>query len=217
MPISTLAIEMLRDYHINGGWNRRNYILESAQWGTAKSAADQRALSEAWSWLEARGLVAHDPQQSSEHSRFVTRLGLEALNEGVAKMDAAQRLGVQLHPIIAAKVERQFLLGEYELAVFAAMKAVEVRVRELGQFPNTALGTGLMQPAFAPSAPGPLVDANADPGEQVATMELFKGAIGVFKNPSSHRPVDYDDPTMAAEVILFADLLLRILDRQAGN
>jgi uncharacterized protein (TIGR02391 family) len=44
-------------------------------------------------------------------------------------------------------------------------------------------------------------------------MELYKGAIGLFKNPTSHRPVDYDDPTLASEVILFADLLLRLLDR----
>ena len=43
-------------------------------------------------------------------------------------------------------------------------------------------------------------------------MALFWGAIGVFKNPSSHGQVDYKDPTQAAEVVLLADLLLRLLD-----
>jgi Protein of unknown function (Hypoth_ymh) len=43
-------------------------------------------------------------------------------------------------------------------------------------------------------------------------MALFWGAIGVFKNPTSHRPVNYDDPTVAAEAVLLADLLLRMLD-----
>jgi hypothetical protein len=46
-------------------------------------------------------------------------------------------------------------------------------------------------------------------------MALFRGSIGMFKNPSSHRAVDYSDPTFAAEVVLLADLLLRILDRVA--
>lgn len=44
-------------------------------------------------------------------------------------------------------------------------------------------------------------------------MEMFAGAIGLFKNPPSHRRVDYSDPTEAAEVVLLADLLLRILNR----
>jgi hypothetical protein len=43
-------------------------------------------------------------------------------------------------------------------------------------------------------------------------MALFWGAIGVFKNPSSHRHVEYEDPTAASEVVLLADLLLRLLD-----
>ncbi len=44
-------------------------------------------------------------------------------------------------------------------------------------------------------------------------MALFWGAIGVFKNPSSHRQVEYDDPTLASDVVLLADLLHRMLDQ----
>lgn len=50
-----------------------------------------------------------------------------------------------------------------------------------------------------------------DGGESVAQMDLFKGAIGLFKNPSSHRRVDYSDATEAVETVLLADLLLRLL------
>lgn len=46
-------------------------------------------------------------------------------------------------------------------------------------------------------------------------MELFKGAIGLFENPPSHRRVDYSDPTEAAEVLLLADLLMRLLNKTA--
>ncbi|MEU8501457.1 MULTISPECIES: TIGR02391 family protein [Streptomyces] len=56
----------------------------------------------------------------------------------------------------------------------------------------------------------------ADPGEAVALMELFKGAFGTFKNPASHRRVDFADPTEAAEVVLLADLLMRLLDKIAA-
>jgi hypothetical protein len=59
----------------------------------------------------------------------------------------------------------------------------------------------------------PLWQDGTEGGEAVATMELFKGAIGLFKNPASHRRVDYTDATEAAEVVLLADLLMRLLDK----
>lgn len=108
-------------------------------------------------------------------------------------------------------VKSQFLLGEYELAAFAAMREVEIRVRELSGANSSLLGVKLMWDSFG--AKGKLTDPNLDPGEQVGIMELFAGAIGTFKNPPSHRQVDYADPTEASEVVLFADLLMRLLDR----
>lgn len=204
LPINELSMRVLRDFKQSSGWNRDSWVKESQAYGSVKGPKMVRALAEAWAWLESRGLVAWNPEQGSSDAYFITRLGEEALKHGSAPMEAAQRLGLSLHPSIAQTVERQFLLREYELAVFAAMREVEIRVRELGGYPNSLVGVPLMQAAFGPKD-GPLTDREADGGEKVAMMELFKGAIGVFKNPSSHRPVDYNDPTFAAEIILFAD------------
>lgn len=93
------------------------------------------------------------------------------------------------------------------------MKAVEVRVRELGGFGDDAIGVELMNKAFGPK--GPLTDTTAVKGEQEGTRALFAGAYAVFRNPSGHREVDFDDVSEAAEMVQTASLLMRILDRVA--
>lgn len=154
----------------------------------------------------------------SERSRgliyfFVTRLGWQVSKRDDAReqLKANARLDMDRHPRIADRVRTQFLLGEHDGAVLVAMREVEVRVRELVGSTDSDLGVPLMRQAFKRG--GPLHDSDMDKGEADATSALFSGALGVFKNPVSHRNVQYDDPTMASEVILLADLLLRILDR----
>ena len=105
-----------------------------------------------------------------------------------------------------------FATGDYETAWFSAMKEVEVAVRKAGDFDNSLIGVDLMKNAFSAQG-GPLADTGAHRGEQVATMDLFAGAIGAFKNPTSHRTVSFTDPVEAAEIIQLADLLLRIVRR----
>ncbi|MCS5694460.1 TIGR02391 family protein, partial [Cyanobium sp. FGCU-6] len=95
---------------------------------------------------------------------------------------------------------------------FKAMKEVEVRVRQLSNLPNSLVGVPLMRKAFDVEK-GPLTNPSHESGEKQARSDLFAGAIGSFKNPASHRVVSYDDPIEASEVIMTADLLMRILDQ----
>jgi hypothetical protein len=44
-------------------------------------------------------------------------------------------------------------------------------------------------------------------------MDLFAGAVGKYKNPSSHRDVEFTDPKEVADLIRIANHLLRIVDR----
>ena len=70
-----------------------------------------------------------------------------------------------------------------------------------------------MTEAFRPG--GVLSDPEAEIAEQQGQMNLFKGAFAAFRNPLGHTSIEFDDPIEAAEVVLFADLLMRQLDHVA--
>jgi uncharacterized protein (TIGR02391 family) len=213
LPIDAVAMEILRDVISNQEWNSNGWIL-AARGGRQYSELGIAALKEAWQWLYNNGLIANNYESSSLYAIQVTRLGYRVLADGVEAVRAFQRLAMELHPILEAKVRAQYLMGEWELAALAALKAVEVRVRAMAGESDSKIGVKLMRGAFGTE--GPLFDPALDGGESIARMELFAGAIGLFKNPTSHRDVVFDDPAEAAEVILLADLLMRILDRIEG-
>jgi uncharacterized protein (TIGR02391 family) len=83
----------------------------------------------------------------------------------------------------------------------------------LSELSGKDLVTQAFRPADENKPAGPLVDPEMDRREGLALMALFQGAVRFFRNPVSHREVEYGDPTEASEVVPFADLLLRILDK----
>jgi hypothetical protein len=88
---------------------------------------------------------------------FVTRRGKEiSETRGYAEFLKTRLFPREsLHPLIAEKTYGLFLRGEYETAIFQAMKEVEVAVRAAAGYDAKAIGVDLMRKAFHPST-GPL-------------------------------------------------------------
>jgi uncharacterized protein (TIGR02391 family) len=148
---------------------------------------------------------------------FVSRRGKEIKTQSDFR---SYRLGHLLPPdlldlVLATSVRPLFLKGDYDTAVFRAFREVEERVRSAGGFAAEALGVNLMRDAFRPQT-GPLTDKTIPTGEQEMMQHLFAGAIGTFKNPSSHRAVTFA-PQEAATLILFANCLIAVVRRLATS
>jgi uncharacterized protein (TIGR02391 family) len=170
----------------------------------------------AWVWLEREGLLLPAPGHQDRDWVFVSQRGMALLS----KEDfAAYRFGPlfprkTLHPAIASNTYALFLRGHYDTVVFEAFRAVEVAVRAAGGFPPAMVGTDLMRKAFAAHS-GPLTDTSAVVPEQEATSSLFAGAIGLFKNPTSHRAGAIDKPEDAVALVMLADYMLRLVEERA--
>jgi uncharacterized protein (TIGR02391 family) len=225
MPVDELALELLGQIAdrevapINENLRVSEEAFAALGTDPRNADPDQRvivkevasAYFEAWNWLVHNGLIR--PRDPNADWFVASRRGKSTLlsKEPLRALRAEARLGVDLHPR-AERARRQFMLGEFDLACFAAMREVEIRLRELIGGTDADYGTDLVTKALRPNG-GLLVDPAQHGGEQEALYSLFRGAVGTFKNPTSHREVHFDDPIEAAEVVLFADLLLRILDR----
>ena len=212
-PFAIISIEPLGRYMQTQPSVRERYL--------AKHEKDILfALMEAWQWLECEGFVAPRPTHLPNGfsigrmtSYFVTRRGKaietpEAF-ESYRKGNLLPKH--QLHSTIAQKVWSLFLRGDYDTAVFRAFKQVEIAVREAAGYDRKKVyGTRLMREAFGKK--GPLKDTEQFGDEESdVRSDLFAGAIACYKNPGSHQNV-LITAEEAAEVIIFASHLLRIVD-----
>ncbi|MCY0388405.1 TIGR02391 family protein [Robbsia sp. Bb-Pol-6] len=172
------------------------------------------AVIEAVAWLEAQGLIVpSDATNGHMGWRRLSRRAQKFENQAqFADYRTARLLPKELlHPSIATTVWLSFMRCEYSTAVFQAMRAVEIAVRDAAHLPHSDVGVNLVRKAFHATT-GALTDLSAEGGEKEAMSALFSGAIGTYKNPHSHRDVSVDTPREAVEIILLASHLLYVVD-----
>jgi uncharacterized protein (TIGR02391 family) len=215
--IDELGILMLQRHTAGEQVHERNemgFIRDHLAEQNVATDVRQRMMrrgAQAWAWLRREGFVALEPMGSGDWE-FVT----EARDEVTATYLAESRnlnllRQAQLDPRIRQKVMALFRRGLYPEALFFALRTVEEETRTAAGLPNSVIGKDVMVEAFGSGKP--LDDPSLDRGESDGRKLLFMGAIQALKNPSSHRTVNVTDPQEAAELVLFANALLRILER----
>lgn len=192
-----------------------HYTNTSAPWAEVSStlrAEVEVAITEAWTWLRAQGLLIPAPGTNGTWEILSRRARAFEAIENFQNFATARLLPREiLHPLLAERVWLAFMRADFDSAVFHAMKTVEVRVRSASGLGNDLVGVDLMRKAFEVNK-GPLTDQAAERGEREACSNLFAGAIGSYKNPQSHREVSLSDPARALEVVLLANHLLCLVD-----
>jgi uncharacterized protein (TIGR02391 family) len=168
-------------------------------------------------WLQGEGLVAPKPDDAHGHWYFVTRKGRQ-LKTG-EQIDAYHRAAAfprqLLHAAVAMKAEAPFMRGEYDTAVFHALKELEVGVRTACRYTASDYGVDMMRRAFHETT-GPLTDLRAEVSERQALAHMFAGAIGSYKNAHSHRYVDLD-ATETVQLLVLVSNLLGIVDARRAK
>lgn len=195
--------------------NRYNYTLstnDDMRIYAGESTSDfQKRLMESFMWLERELLIAPSPDQQGDW-RFITKKGMNVLldEDFLAYSQGLLLPSYNLHPILIRKVKPLFLRGDYDTAVFQAFKIIEVQVRKVGEYAKGDFGVELMRKAFHPQT-GKLTNAHSLSSEKQAMSDLFAGAIGLFKNPTSHRDIDGMTPEEASGYIQVANCLLKMV------
>lgn len=185
---------------------------------TARIPELKEAFFEAWAWLESQALLIWPDGNSGANGwRKLSRRasGFEDERQFLAFATGKELRPELLHPAIGRDVYLDFARGDFGIAIFRAMREVEIVVRAKSGLAQNIFGVDLMRRAFN-TENGPLTDLSEAAAEREALSALFAGAIGRFKNPHSHRNVSAQDARDAIEIILLANHLLKILDtRQA--
>ena len=176
------------------------------------------ALAAAWVWLEREGMLLPAPGQQDPDWVFISERGRAITKK--ENFEAYRFSSIfprkSLHPAIASSTFALFIRGHYDTVVFEAFRAVEVSVRQATGLPQDLVGSPLMRKAFEVNG-GILTDTLLVPSERQAMSDLFAGAMGIFKNPTSHRLAAITKPEDAVDLVMFANYLLRLVDQRMAS
>ncbi len=129
--------------------------------------------------LERDGFIMQDASQSSDVFKVLTDKGKSLVKQSLEDM---QLTSIDIDQLLTRdnlreRVRDDYMIGDYETAIFKAFRLLEESVRAKAGLPAEVIGADLMTRAFRPNG-GILRHPNAQtPGEVEAFHHLMRGAI----------------------------------------
>jgi uncharacterized protein (TIGR02391 family) len=177
------------------------------------------AVREAIDWARRELLlVQHHNSTPPSDALSLSRRGLIFTRDHIELLRLERILpDLLLHDRIRRVCIDIFNTGHHQAAVFEAFRILEVAIREAAGYGQNEHGETMINNAFNEKTGGPLVDFTAPESEQRALRFLMVGSNGLFRNPRGHRDVELDDPKEAAELLIVASHLLRMVESRAAT
>lgn len=171
----------------------------------------ENALRRAFQWLETNALIVSAGGFNATFRVLTDEGRALASKPAFDQFKAAQDFRADtLHQSLRGTVYSAAVRGEFDNAIAQAFKLLEVQVRAASGVAGL-VGVPLMRSAFQPNT-GPLADKSRDGGEQQGVSDLFAGAFGSYRNPSSHREVTYSGIVEVQRILMLVSLLMETVE-----
>lgn len=106
-----------------------------------------------------------------------------------------------------------YIEGKFEDVIFKTLKFLEEAVRSKAKLSFDDIGVKLMDKAFNPDGGRLIYPPAQTSAELIGIQNIMRGVISFFKNPSSHRTVEWDDPNTVLQILAFVNYLLDLIDK----
>jgi len=185
--------------------------------GSALSEEDRRAARVAIDEMIRDELIARTPERGSREFLAFRPKGRETLKKGIdPEVYTLRPTPLVTNEELLSRCIPLFEQELYEPSIREAFVLLEQRIRERAGLDASDIGVELVDKAFGPKKAMLEVPLCVDEGERLGVHQLFRGAMGLLKNPPSHRSVpEFQDRRVAAEIIVFSDFLLNLLKTAA--
>ena len=122
-----------------------------------------------------------------------------------------QDLKSDYSPALYEAVSKSFAADDYDATVIAAFKYLDSYLHKLlNVSPHDYYGEALINYAYSPNQG--VIQMDTHPNEQAGLRNLISGALAIFRNPSAHRFMEYDQFT-ASTVIALVATVIKLTDK----